>query len=273
MPSVLISGLGLMGGSLAAALSQAGWTVLLHHRRSGPAETAAARGWGRPVASMAEAASAELAVVCVPVGVIPGVVRELARETRAVITDVGSAKAGICRELADLGGRFVGSHPMCGSHRQGVEAGDADLYRGRLAITTPTPDTPVSSLAAVEGLWQAAGCRILRLDPAAHDRAVAEASHLPHVMACCTAAGLGPAAAAACAGGFRDTTRVAASSPQLWAEILLANATAVWSGIEAAEARLAELRRALAGGDRQAVEAWLEAGRAGRQLYERAQPG
>jgi prephenate dehydrogenase len=269
--SVLISGLGLMGGSLAACLSRAGWKVWLHHHRDGVAQRAQQLGLGRAVAVPGEAADAELAVVCTPVSTIPATVRAIAASTRAVITDVGSVKAPLVRELADLPQRFLGSHPMAGSHRQGLDHADPDLYRERLSIITPTPATPPAALALVERLWAAAGCRTVRMDAVAHDRAVAEASHLPHVLACCAATGLSAQAAPVASSGFRDTTRVAAASPQLWADILLYNRQAVEEQVLAAEERLKGLRHALADGNRAAVETWLAAGNHGRELYERAQ--
>ena len=271
-PTVLISGLGLMGGSLAGALSAAGWPVLLHHRRPGPAAEAAARGWGHALDRLEDGAAADLAVVCTPVSVIGPTVRAIAVATKAVITDVGSTKARLCAELADLDARFVGSHPMAGSHRTGLDAADPRLYQNRVVITTPTINTSNVALALIERMWEAAGARLLRLTPNDHDRTVAEASHLPHVLACVTAAGLSTAAAPVAAGGFRDTTRVAASAPALWADILLDNRDAVDRCLIEAEARLDQLRRALAAGDAATVTAWLAEGSAGRQRYEAVQP-
>ena len=266
---VLVDGLGLMGGSLAAALARAGRSVLLMHRRAEVAADAQRRGWGTAIADPAAAAAAELAVVCTPVEAIPAEVRRLARAGVRLITDVGSTKAALVRELEDLGGAYLGSHPMCGSHKQGLAHADASLYHGSLAIVTPTDASAPAALAAVEGLWRAVGCRILRLPPAEHDRVVAEASHLPHLLASAAAAQLSADAAAVAASGFRDSTRVAAGSPLLWAEIALSNADAIGGGLARVRARLAELEEALARGDRAAVEAWLAAGAEGRARFER----
>lgn len=269
--SVLVSGLGLMGGSLAACLARAGWRVWLHHHRDGVAQRAQQMGMGKAVAHPAEAADAELAVVCTPVSAIPATVRLIAGSTPAVVTDVGSVKAPLCRALEDLGPRFVGSHPMAGSHRQGLDHANPDLYRERLAIITPGPQSPPAAVALIEQLWGAVGSRIVHMDPVAHDRAVAEASHLPHVLACCAATGLSAQAAPVASSGFRDTTRVAAADPRLWADILLYNHQAIEEQVLAAEERLKGLRQALATGNRAAVETWLSAGNQGRELYERAQ--
>jgi prephenate dehydrogenase len=269
-PTLLVSGLGLMGGSLAAAASVAGWRVLLHHRRPEPMAEAARRGWGEPVADLSAAREADLAVVCTPVEHVAAGVRAIAAATNAVISDVGSVKGAICSDLVDLAGRFVGSHPMCGSHLQGVGNADPQLYRGAVAIVTPVPANPPAAVALVERLWRDLGCRLVRLDPAAHDRAVAAASHLPHVLANCAARRLTDEAAPLCAGGFRDVTRVAGGSSELWLGILTGNRAEVSAAARGAAEDLRAFADALDAGDAVTVRAWLDAGRAGRARYESA---
>jgi prephenate dehydrogenase len=193
---------------------------------------------------------------------------------RPVFTDVGSIKGGICQALADLAraGRFVGSHPMAGSHLQGIEHARPDLYHDCMTALTPLDGTPAASIALVERLWRTVGARLCRFSPEAHDHAVVEASHLPHVMAAATAAQLTATGAPLAASGFRDTTRVAGGSPELWADILLHNRTAVQAGLAAVREHLTRLERALATGDEVAVRAWLEDGRAGRDRFDRQAP-
>ena len=270
---ILICGLGLMGGSLAAALTRAGRSVLLWHRRPAVALEAERRGFGRMIPTLSEATMVESAVVCTPVSTIPALARDIAARSRAVITDVGSTKGGLLMELRalDEAGRFVGSHPMCGSHATGLDHADADLYRGRLVITTPTAKTDRKPLDLIEDLWRSVGARLVRLEPALHDRAVAVASHLPHLLSSAAAAGLSETAAPLAAGGFRDTTRVAAGDPALWADILLANRAEVVPELARTLSRLEALRDALAAANGAAVQAWLEAGQAGRRRYESAQ--
>ncbi len=270
--TVLISSLGLMGGSLAAALTSAGWKVLLHHRRPEVAQQAQDLGFGTAVTALADGlAQADLAVVCTPVEVLAEQIRSGTKlPGNAIFTDVGSVKGPLCRDLTDLAraGRFVGSHPMCGSHRTGLAAAQADLYRDALVLVTPTADTPAAAVNAVHALWTAVGSRVHRLDPELHDRAIVAASHLPHAAACAVAAGLDAEAAPLAAGGFRDTTRVAAGCPDLWAGILLANAENVRAGLKDLQARLTALDAALASGDHNTVRAWLEMGQAGRLRFE-----
>lgn len=261
-----------MGGSLAAALRAVGWQVFLHHRRPEVAHEAERLGYGTAVIEPEAAlATVDLAVICTPVDVLAEQARRFAAAPgHAVITDVGSVKGPICRDLADLAaaGRFVGSHPMCGSHRTGLAAARADLYANALVVVTPTATTPAPAVAAVTGLWHVLGARIRQLDPEAHDRAMVAASHLPHAAACAVAAALDDTAAPLAAGGFRDTTRVAAGCPDLWAGILRANATNVRAGLGDLRARLATLDAALAADDADAVRAWLTDGKAGRERYE-----
>ncbi|HEX3132756.1 MAG TPA: prephenate dehydrogenase/arogenate dehydrogenase family protein, partial [Planctomycetota bacterium] len=176
----------------------------------------------------------------------------------------------ICRDLADLtrSGRFVGSHPMAGSHRQGMDHARADLYHDCITALTPLPETPAASIELVERLWRSVGARLCRYTPDDHDRAVVEASHLPHVMASVTAAQLSASAAQLAAGGFRDTTRVAAGSPDLWADILLHNRQAVQVGLARCRAELLALEHALAAGSMADVRQWLEQGKIGRSRFE-----
>jgi len=271
---VLISGLGLMGGSLAAALSAAGWRVLLHHHRFEVTQAAAARGWGEALGGLEQAGAAQLAVVCTPISAIPAQVRAIAAATSALITDVGSTKGRLVRELSDLPSRYLGSHPMAGSHLHGLEHASPDLYRQRTTIITPVAASSEAAVALVSALWQAVGCRVLLLSPEIHDRVVAQASHLPHILSSATAAQLSATAAPVAATGFRDVTRIAAAAAPLWADILLSNGAAVQEAISAAQAHVQVLAAALAREDRAAIEAWLEQGVAGRQRFEAIQgPG
>ncbi|HYE06103.1 MAG TPA: prephenate dehydrogenase/arogenate dehydrogenase family protein [Planctomycetota bacterium] len=270
--TVLVTGLGLMGGSLAAALSRAGWNVLLHHRRHEVAERAEQSGYGRAVTDPAAAmADADVAVVCTPVGVIADTVRALAAAPgAAVITDVGSTKGRLARELSAqaAGGRYVGSHPMAGSHRQGLDHADPELFRGRACVVTPTAASPTRAVDAVDALWRDVGGRVVRMGPDEHDAAVAEASHLPHILAATAAAGLTPLGVPLASSGFRDTTRVAAGSPELWSGILRDNRAAVLAGIAQARARLEVLAAALAGDHAEDVHAWLAQGSEARRRFD-----
>ncbi len=269
--AILIHGMGMMGASLAWALVERGHRVFLHHRRAEAARRAEKRGLGRAVAVPEEADGVGLAVVCTPVPTVPDLARDLAmRLPDAIVTDIGSVKAGICRALDDLdaAGRFVGSHPMCGSHLQGQDHATADLYAGAIVVLTPGPRTPPAGVERVARMWRGLGCRSVRMEPKRHDDAVARASHLPHVLAALAARQLDDEALPLAASGFRDTSRVAAGAPELWAGIIRENAAAIRCELERSRADLEALDRAIAEDDLEAITAWLAAARDRRAAFD-----
>jgi len=182
----------------------------------------------------------------------------------ALVTDVGSTKRGIVAVAERLSaGRplgFVGSHPMAGSEKSGWPVARADLFRGATVIVTPTDATEPRAIKGVTALWEALGARVSALDPETHDRTVAAISHLPHVAAWAlvdAVARFEPGALAFAARGFRDTTRIAASDPPMWRDILLANTDAVRASLVAFRAALDDLDRLIATGDAAGIEALL----------------
>ena len=182
----------------------------------------------------------------------------------ALVTDVGSTKRGIVAVAERLSaGRplgFVGSHPMAGSEKSGWQVARADLFRGATVIVTPTDATEPRAIKGVTALWEALGARVSALDPETHDRTVAAISHLPHVAAWAlvdAVARFEPGALAFAARGFRDTTRIAASDPPMWRDILLANTDAVRASLVAFRAALDDLDRLIATGDAAGIEALL----------------
>jgi prephenate dehydrogenase len=154
----------------------------------------------------------------------------------------------------------VPAHPIAGGETPGVRASDPRLFRKRLCITTPEPDTDAAALARVEALWRALGSRVERMEAADHDRVFAAVSHLPHLLAFALVAHIAGEADAdrmlACAGaGFRDVTRIAASSPRMWRDVCLANRDALAAELDGYRALLAELRAALDAADGDRLEA------------------
>lgn len=268
---VLIDGLGLMGGSLAAALQDVGATVFCHHRRRKVAAEAQSRGWGQAVTHPREAEVVDVAITCVPVSHIEERIRALHQALpSALLSDVGSSKGALCAALSDLGkqGLFIGSHPMCGSHAQGLAAAQSTLYQGATVVMTPDPDCPATAQDLLRKLWSWCGARVRIMPAAAHDQAVAEASHLPHILAAQAARLLGPAGLPLAATGFRDTTRVAASSPSLWSDILLHNRQAVLAQLQRSHDDLRILEAALEQADHQSIEAWLSRAAEARQAFD-----
>ncbi len=182
----------------------------------------------------------------------------------ALLTDVGSTKRRIVTAAERLAaGRplaFLGSHPMAGSEKSGWQIARADLFRGATVIVTPTDATEPRAIKGVSALWEALGARVSALDPETHDRTVAAISHLPHVAAWALVDAVGrfePGALAFAARGFKDTTRIAASDPPMWRDVLLDNADAVRASLGAFRAALDELERLLAAGDAAGIETLL----------------
>jgi prephenate dehydrogenase len=212
---------------------------------------------------------ADLVILCTPLAQMQSRVREMlpALKRGAVVTDVGSVKAGVVRELEPLvaraGAYFVGSHPMAGAEKTGVGAANAQLFVNAICVVTPTKRSNPAAVHKVERFWQALGGHTLRLPPAAHDLLVSRSSHLPHVLAA-TLAGyvLKPAhpkpQAALCANGFRDTTRIASGSPEMWRDIALANRKNLGRAMKDFISEAGRFQRALAKGDAAAISKFFE---------------
>ncbi|HEY8325654.1 MAG TPA: prephenate dehydrogenase/arogenate dehydrogenase family protein [Ktedonobacterales bacterium] len=281
---VAIIGLGLMGGSLGLALRDAALdgVVIGYDATPGVAERAVARGaLDLASASVAEAiAGADLVVIATPtlaaeqtLRAVAGQVGHLAPDV--VVTDVCSVKAplvALAGQTPGLAQRFVGGHPMAGSERAGIAAATGALYRGARWALTPTAQTAPDALRRMRALIVALGAEPLELDAKAHDDAVAGVSHLPLAVAVALTETLAagddwPTLARLAAGGYRDTTRVAASDPLMWRDILLANRAALLARLDAFSATLARLRASVAHGDAEEIETQLRAAQAARQAW------
>ncbi len=271
-----VVGLGLIGGSVAAAARRAGvrrvravdpdpetlgFAVAEHLADEAlDPDAAAAAGWFRGDA-------ADLIVLGTPVALTSGWLTRLAGEGyTGVVTDVASTKSAVVHAAESAGGayRFVGGHPMAGSERSGVTAASATLFDGAYYILTPTETTDMDAYRTVHAFIASLGARVVSVDASAHDEAVAIVSHVPHVAAAALvelansrAEQAGADLLRLAAGGFKDMTRIAAGSPDLWTGICLDNAPAVIAGIDGLESVLADFRRSVEAGDADAVRAWL----------------
>ena len=252
--TVVIVGVGLIGGSLAAALRQgriAGHVIGVGRDPARLEQTRLAGLIDEASTDLSHvAARADVVVFCTPVDRITDGVHLAARHARseALLTDAGSVKQSICDGLADVP-NFIGSHPIAGSHRQGFEAADANLFAGKVCVLTPRENAAATDIARLERFWQAIGMRTVRMSPVDHDRALAMTSHVPHVVAAALARTLSDVNRPLTGTGFRDTTRIAAGDPDLWTGILLQNSRHVAAGIEAVQEQLREYQSALAEGD------------------------
>lgn len=240
--TVAILGPGLIGGSLALALAERGLTKRLMIYARSPHALDAIRTAGveaELTGNPSEAVrDADVVVLCVPIEAMAGLVHEFrdALKPTALVTDVGSVKGSVDRDLAPLlenRSLWIGSHPMAGSEQAGFSAARADLFEDAAVILTPTRHTHQEAEQRAEDFWKALGGRVVNLSPELHDRYVAQISHVPHLLAAALVCHASAEARELAGGGFRDTTRVASGSPELWAEILSANAKAVATELEA----------------------------------------
>jgi prephenate dehydrogenase len=266
-----VVGVGLLGGSVAKAARQGGLArrIVGIGRDAGRLQPALDDGTLDLAVTDLDAGvrDADFILLAAPVLTIEGLLERVwqaAPAAGAVVTDVGSTKRNIVRAAERLAATrplaFVGSHPMAGSEQAGYRVARPDLFRGATVIVTPTETTELAALKETTEFWEALGARVSSLDPETHDRTVAAISHLPHLIACALVDGAAraePAALEFAARGFRDTTRIAAGDPDMWAEIFLANRDALTATVDAFREALGELQQVIDGGRADALRAVL----------------
>ena len=284
---VAIVGLGLIGSSIARAVKQRlpGVTVAGHDANPDVREEARALGLcdaieDNPALSVA---GADLVILAVPVGRMADAAAGIAPGLRAdaIISDVGSSKAGVAEALARAlpGHLVIPAHPVAGTENSGPAAGFATLFEGRWCIVTPDADAPVEAVEAVAGFWQALGAKVDLMNAAHHDMVLAMTSHLPHLIAYTivgTASELEEVTESEVikysAGGFRDFTRIAASDPVMWRDVFLANRDAVLETLQRFNEDLTVLQQAIRRGDAAKLEDWFTRTRAiRRSIIEQGQ--
>ncbi len=270
---ITLAGVGLLGGSLGLALRKGRLAkrVVGFVRRQ--ASVTECEGLGAvDVATCdlrAAVQGAGMVVLCTPLGQMRGLVEQMlpVLEPGAIVTDVGSVKGPAVEELEGLvagaGGHFIGGHPMAGAEKTGVAAARADLFLDAVCVLTPTANSHVPALRQVRALWDCLGAKVLELTPQCHDDLVSRSSHLPHVLAAQLASlVLSPeypsAQRALCASGFRDTTRIASGSPEMWRDIALANRANLAQALRTFMLGLQDFSRALEAGDAQALAVFFE---------------
>jgi prephenate dehydrogenase len=276
--TVALVGVGLIGGSIGLALRQRklARSVIGIGRR--PASLRRARERGAVTETTTNlsrgVSKSQLIVICTPVEKIVSHCLETAQHCPpgTLITDVGSTKAGIVarlegerRNLASRDVRFVGSHPLAGSEKMGPQHARADLFDHRAVVITPSRSTCDSDYRTIEAFWKSLGALVYRKTPAAHDRAVAAISHLPHVVASALAAGTPAADLPLVAGGWLDTTRIAAANVELWRQILVDNRDHVLKSLGKFEKVLTSFRQALEKGDEECILRLLKEGKDQRE--------
>ncbi|MBO0696946.1 MAG: prephenate dehydrogenase [Zavarzinella sp.] len=252
--SLTIVGVGLIGGSIGlAAKARAASRHVVGVGRN-PETLARARDLGAIDEFTTDLTngvrSADVVVFCSPVDQIARQALQVAPAAMpgALFTDAGSTKANIVRNLdgkLPAHVRFVGAHPLAGSEKQGAENAREDLFEGRVCVLTPAATTDPAAVERVTLFWRALGCEVIRLTPEEHDLALATTSHLPHFVAALLASQLPMKWRPFAATGFRDTTRIAAGDPALWAAIARENALALSHALNQFADRLGELRKAV----------------------------
>ncbi|MHB9005094.1 MAG: prephenate dehydrogenase [Coriobacteriia bacterium] len=276
-PRVCVVGLGLIGGSFAMSVKRLDDAPQVLGVDVDPAvlEYALEHGIADQVASPDAAFEqdwfgpdgVELVVLATPAAAAAEWLSRLAGAGHVgVITDAASTKSGVIRAARELGphASFVGGHPMAGSELSGITAARPDLFDGAYYVLTPTDSTDPDAYRRLHSFVGSLGARVISVDAAEHDRAVAIISHVPHVTASALVklakshAGEGDELMRLAAGGFKDTTRIAAGSPELWTGICLDNAEALASGIDDLTRMLGEFADSVRNRDAQAIHAWLE---------------
>ncbi|WP_019939490.1 prephenate dehydrogenase/arogenate dehydrogenase family protein [Bordetella sp. FB-8] len=263
VPVLAVIGVGLIGGSFAAALRRAGGVGRVLGIGRDPNSLARARELGLidEAVSAAEAAQrADLVMLATPVGSVGRLLAQMRPHLKPgiVLTDAGSTKAEVARAARQALGQdigcFVPGHPIAGAERTGPDAADADLYRDRNVVLCPLPENPPQAVDLVRLTWQDCGARLIEMDVQLHDRVLASVSHIPHFL---SAAYMAQVAGepdserrlGLAGSGFRDFTRIAAGSPEMWRDIFLSNRSAMQAELLAVRAVLDQAEQALAAGD------------------------
>ena len=279
---ITIVGVGLLGGSIGLAARQrrlAGEVAGFVRRTASLKDCEKAGAVDYATTDLLAAVSnADLVILCTPLAQMRSLAQQIlpALKRGAIVTDVGSVKADVVRELesiiAKAGGHFVGSHPMAGGEKMGVLAARSDLFECAVNILTPTKKSTTAAVRKLERFWKSLGARTLRMDAAQHDLLVSRTSHLPHVTAAALAnLVLNPASpktqAALCATGFRDTTRIASGSPEMWRDIALVNRKNIAKSVNAFVAELQKFQSALKSGDAKKVESFFTTAKSRRDNW------
>ena len=278
MPStdrrIAVIGLGLIGGSIARALRQNLDNCRIIGYSLEEADAQAARDCGALdlIADSPEQAvrGADIAVLATPPASIAGLMQTVCQANPDVlITDTGSIKQAIADEVSQspFADRIVPAHPIAGTQHSGFAASDADLFQGKILVLTPLDGTPQPAIIAVRQFWQLIGCRILQMTPDQHDRIFAGASHLPHLVAWALMATIGQNPDAESirmqgAGGLKDFTRVAASDPELWAQIFTLNRRYLEENMTQFARQFEHAAQLVREGKQEELRQWLQQNRA-----------
>jgi prephenate dehydrogenase len=279
--TVVIFGVGLIGGSFALALKAAGAVRHVIGLGRNPANLKRALELGvidEASENPAVVAEADLVLIATPVGQMGAIMQAIAPhlETRTVVTDGGSTKQDVValayRLFKHRVAQFVPGHPIAGAEHSGVGAARADLFRQRKVVLTPLPGNSERNIRRVRAAWRLCGARLYRMQPAEHDRVFAAVSHLPHLLSYALVDQVarhpnGRQLFDYAAGGFRDFTRIASSHPEMWRDICVANRKALLVELAGFERELAEVKQLLRSGDAAGLEKLFARARTARNKW------
>jgi prephenate dehydrogenase len=283
LDKIVVFGVGLIGGSFALALKKAGIVgqVVGIGRSQATLDEALRLGIIDRIGACDAATlrDADLVLLATPVGQMPALMQAMAQHLgpQVVITDGGSTKsdvaAAVYRDLPQHCARFVPAHPIAGAENSGAAAAKADLYVERKVVLTPLPENIPEAVERVRAAWAACGATVHEMAPARHDQVFAAVSHLPHLLSFALVHDLAQRENREeffrfAASGFRDFTRIAASHPEMWRDICIANKTALLGELEQYQRQLEELRQALLAGDAAALEAVFAEARTVRRAWD-----
>lgn len=282
---VVVFGCGLIGGSFALALKKAGVVEEVVGFGRTPATLRTASGLGvidrAGINPAHEVGDADLILIATPVAQMPEIFSRIEPYLgpNTIVTDGGSTKGDVVAAaraaFASRIGQFVPAHPIAGAENSGPGAASVDLYQGRKVVVTPLPENSDASLDRVKRAWSICGADIYELTPEAHDRVFAAVSHLPHLLSFALVHDLAVRDDADvfftfAASGFRDFTRIAASHPEMWRDICLANRLALIDELDRYRSQLDELRAALADDDGPRLEEVFDIARTARRKWSAA---
>jgi prephenate dehydrogenase len=266
---LIIIGVGLLGGSIGLAVKKYGLaqTVIGVGRTEKTLEIAVRNGiiddahlsFETIPATTTNNHDQTFVVVCTPVADIArsifAAIRHFGYSERLLLTDVGSTKATLVQEISDL--RFIGSHPIAGSERNGPDAADAELFRNRLTVLTPTKNHSTKNLKLLRRFWQTLGSHVIEMDAIKHDEILAVTSHLPHALSVILTRMIQNDERRFTGTGFAGMTRLAAGSPEIWRDILLDNSDHILHALQRFDVQLQELVNALQSKNAETIEQLL----------------
>ncbi|HAT59387.1 MAG TPA: prephenate dehydrogenase/arogenate dehydrogenase family protein [Opitutae bacterium] len=271
---------GLLGASIGMAAQQRSIAkrISVWARRAEARQVLESKDWcDEAPPSLKDACSgSSLILLCAPVERINELASNISPilDSNPIVTDVGSVKSKLsrhCHSVLESKGRFVGSHPMAGSEKTGMENADANLFEGNTCFVTPLEETDSSAAKSVSDFWISLGANVLQESPERHDAIVANVSHLPHLLASSLANYLSttlPAAAKFCGNGLKDTTRIASGDPQMWLDIIVQNRPEIIRSLDALQNEIQSLRTDITNEDYFTVFGKLAKGKAFRDQLD-----